>query len=74
MKGTGSHKQKINLSISLEGIKLIDATSNEVISTHPIPLISYISRDTSDPRAFGFVFGSPSDGHQFIGIKVQLPM
>ena len=73
VKGTGSHKKKIILSISLDGIKITDEKSREVISQHPIPLISYISRDTSDNRAFGFVFGSPSDGHQFIGIKTDGP-
>lgn len=71
VKGTGSHKQKIILSISLDGLKLTDEKTKEVISQHPIPLISYISRDTSDTRAFGFVYGSPSEGHQFIGIKTE---
>ena len=71
VKGTGSHKQKIILSISLDGLKLMDEKTKEVISQHPIPLISYISRDTSDTRAFGFVYGSPSEGHQFIGIKTE---
>ena len=71
VKGTGSHKQKIILSISLDGLKLLDEKTKEVISQHPIPLISYISRDTSDTRAFGFVYGSPSEGHQFIGIKTE---
>jgi len=71
VKGTGSHKQKIILSISLDGLKLMDDKTKETISQHPIPLISYISRDTSDNRAFGFVYGSPSEGHQFIGIKTE---
>lgn len=71
VKGTGSHKRKIVLSISMDGLKLLDEKSGEEISHHPIPLISYISRDTSDNRAFGFVFGSPSEGHQFIGLKTE---
>lgn len=71
VKGTGSHKKRILLSISLEGIKISDEKSGEVLSTHAIPLISYISRDTSDNRAFGFVYGTPAEGHQFIGIKTE---
>lgn len=71
VKGTGSHKKRILLSISLDGLRLMDEKSREEISHHPIPLISYISRDTSDNRAFGFVYGSPSEGHQFIGIKTE---
>lgn len=71
VKGTGGHKRKIVLSISMDGLKLLDEKSREEISHHPIPLISYISRDTSDNRAFGFVYGSPSEGHQFIGLKTE---
>lgn len=71
VKGTGTHKKKILLSISLSGLTLMDEKSKETISHHPIPLISYISRDTSDSRAFGFVYGTPHDGHQFIGIKTD---
>lgn len=71
VKGTGAHKKKILLSISLSGLTLMDEKTKETISHHPIPLISYISRDTSDSRAFGFVYGTPHDGHQFIGIKTE---
>lgn len=71
VKGTGQHKRKILLSISLVGLTLTDEKTKEIISYHSIPLISYISRDTSDSRAFGFVYGSPQEGHQFIGIKTE---
>ncbi len=42
MKGTGSHKQRIALTVSLDGIKLFDDKSKELISAHPIPLIRYV--------------------------------
>jgi hypothetical protein len=35
-----------------------------------VPQISFISRDETDSRAFGYVFGSSTTGHQFIAIKV----
>lgn len=39
MKGTGAHKQRITLTVSLDGIKLFDEKTRELISAHPIPLI-----------------------------------
>lgn len=71
IKGTGSHKQRIQIHISFDGVVLKDEKTGEVISSHTIPMISYISRDISDKRAFGFVHGSPDSGHQFVGIKTE---
>lgn len=71
IKGTGSHKQRIIIQISLNGVRISDEKGGELVSHHSIPLISYISRDVSDNRAFGFVYGSPESGHQFIGIKTE---
>uniref|UniRef100_T1L0Q0 PID domain-containing protein n=1 Tax=Tetranychus urticae TaxID=32264 RepID=T1L0Q0_TETUR len=71
IKETGSHKQRIIIKISLEGVTIKDEKSGETISSYSIPLISYIARDASDKRAFGFVYGSPDTGHSFIGIKTE---
>ncbi|RWS06641.1 Phosphotyrosine-binding disabled-like protein [Dinothrombium tinctorium] len=70
-KAKGTHKERINISISTNGIKITNEKTNEVISDQKIPLISYISRDASDTRSFGYVYGAPETGHQFIGIKVE---
>ncbi|KAK7501487.1 hypothetical protein BaRGS_00007291, partial [Batillaria attramentaria] len=40
-----------------------------LLYTHPVHQISFISRDVTDSRAFGYIFG-PGDGtHRFFGIK-----
>ncbi|KAI1289861.1 Protein disabled [Halotydeus destructor] len=57
---SAAHKQRVRLSVSLGGLRLLDEKSGALVSQHPIPLISYISRDTGDERAFGFVYADPS--------------
>lgn len=67
----GGHKRRIHLYISFEGIKIADAMSAEQLFHHTVPQISFISRDETDTRAFGYVFGNSTTGHQFIGIKTK---
>ena len=45
-----------------------------VIYHHPVNLISFISQDITDARAFGYVFGSTEEPHQFIAIKTEKPV
>lgn len=71
IKEAGSHKQRISLHISFDGVTLKDEKTGDIISSHSIPMISYISRDITDKRAFGFVYGSSDTGHQFYGIKTE---
>ncbi|CAL1266534.1 unnamed protein product [Larinioides sclopetarius] len=71
VKTSGDHKQKIILNISLNGIMIKDEKSGELLHHHPIHKISFISQDTNDNRAFGYVFGSPQTGHEFFGIKTE---
>ena len=33
--------------------------------------ISFIAQDTTDTRAFGYIFGSPDTGHRFFGLKTD---
>jgi hypothetical protein len=33
--------------------------------------ISFIAQDLSDSRAFGYIYGSPENGHRFFGIKTE---
>ncbi|XP_054162167.1 formin-J-like [Oppia nitens] len=70
-RGLGGHKRKTHLFISFDGIKIRDAQSSELLYHHSVPQISFISRDETDSRAFGYVFGSSSTGHQFIAFKTQ---
>lgn len=72
-RGLGGHKRKVHLFISFDGIKIRDANTSELLYHHSVPQISFISRDESDTRAFGYVFGSSSTGHQFIAFKVCQP-
>ncbi|CAL1298071.1 unnamed protein product [Larinioides sclopetarius] len=73
VKNTGPHKRKITISVSLQGIKIKDEKTGAVMYHHPVSLISFISQDISDARAFGYVFGSTSEPHQFIAIKTEKP-
>ncbi|XP_077981178.1 uncharacterized protein LOC144436300 isoform X2 [Glandiceps talaboti] len=69
-KSAGEHKQRITLSITLTGIRIIDERSGIVEHTHPVHQISFISRDPSDNRAFGYVFGAEGS-HKFFAIKTE---
>ncbi|GFY59797.1 protein disabled [Trichonephila inaurata madagascariensis] len=73
VKNIGPHKKKINICVSLQGIKIKDEKTGAVMYHHPVSLISFISQDISDARAFGYVFGSTNEPHQFIAIKTEKP-
>lgn len=73
VKNIGPHKRKINICVSLQGIKIKDEKTGAVMYHHPVSLISFISQDISDARAFGYVFGSTNEPHQFIAIKTEKP-
>ncbi|XP_070563677.1 disabled homolog 1-like isoform X2 [Ptychodera flava] len=69
-KSSGEHKQRITLSITLSGIKIIDERSGIMLHSHAVHQISFISRDPSDNRAFGYVFGVEGN-HRFFAIKTE---
>ncbi|XP_067119277.1 protein disabled-like [Centruroides vittatus] len=71
VKLAGEHKQKILLGISLDGVKIKDEKSGELMYHHQVHKISFISQDVGDTRAFGYVFGAPHSGHQFFAIKTE---
>lgn len=71
VKTSGQHKQRIIINISEEGIKLIDLRTATLLHHHPVHKISFISRDVSDRRAFGYIYGTEEKTHKFFGIKTE---
>ena len=52
-------------------VQIRDAQTLELLYHHLVPQISFISRDESDQRTFGYVFGCSQTGHQFIAIRTE---
>ncbi|KAL3869910.1 hypothetical protein ACJMK2_042533 [Sinanodonta woodiana] len=71
IKISGVHKQKIVINVSLEGVKIIDVRTQAVQHTHAVHKISFISRDMTDSRAFGYVYGVGDGTHKFFAIKTE---
>lgn len=67
-RSQGKHKQRIWINISLSGIKIIDERSGVIEHEHVVNKISFIARDVTDNRAFGYVCGAEGQ-HQFFAIK-----
>ncbi|NXI94470.1 DAB2 protein, partial [Psophia crepitans] len=67
-RSQGQHKQRIWVNISLTGIKIIDEKSGVIEHEHPVNKISFIARDVTDNRAFGYICGGEGQ-HQFFAIK-----
>ncbi|KAM4053620.1 disabled homolog 2 isoform 2-T3 [Anomaloglossus baeobatrachus] len=67
-RSQGLHKQRIWVNISLSGIKIIDEKTGVIEHEHPVNKISFIARDVTDNRAFGYVCGAEGQ-HQFFAIK-----
>ncbi|XP_043215813.1 protein disabled-like [Amphibalanus amphitrite] len=71
IRAAGEHKQRIVISVSIDGLRLRDERSGDCLYHHPVHKISFIAQDMTDKRAFGYVFGSPDTGHQFFGVKTE---
>lgn len=73
IKGTNSHKKRIVLKISFDGVKVFDEKTNEILHHHEVSQISYIASDDTDNRTFGYVSDVPNKAHQFICFKTSGP-
>ncbi|XP_031430139.1 DAB adaptor protein 1a isoform X4 [Clupea harengus] len=67
-RSKGDHKLKVFLTISFGGIKIYDEKSGVLQHHHAVHEISYIAKDTTDHRAFGYVCGKEGN-HRFVAIK-----
>lgn len=67
-RSQGKHKQRIWLIISLTGIKIIDEKTGVIEHEHVVNKISFIARDVTDSRSFGYICGAEGQ-HQFFAIK-----
>lgn len=67
-RSQGKHKQRIWINISLTGIKIVDEKTGVIEHEHVVNKISFIARDVTDNRAFGYVCGAEGQ-HQFFAIK-----
>ncbi|XP_059213870.1 disabled homolog 2 isoform X4 [Centropristis striata] len=67
-RSQGKHKQRIWVNISMSGIKIVDEKSGVIEHEHVVNKISFIARDVTDNRAFGYVCGAEGQ-HQFFAIK-----
>ncbi|XP_064189590.1 DAB adaptor protein 1a isoform X8 [Anguilla rostrata] len=67
-RSKGEHKQKVFLTVSFGGIKIFDEKSGVLQHHHAVHEISYIAKDITDHRAFGYVCGKEGN-HRFVAIK-----
>ncbi|XP_017307790.1 disabled homolog 2 isoform X1 [Ictalurus punctatus] len=67
-RSQGKHKQRIWVNISLSGITITEEKTGAVLMEHAVNKISFIARDVTDNRAFGYVCGAEGQ-HQFFAIK-----
>ncbi|XP_041127064.1 DAB adaptor protein 1a isoform X12 [Polyodon spathula] len=67
-RSKGEHKQKIFLTVSFGGIKIFDEKTGILQHHHSVHEISYIAKDITDHRAFGYVCGKEGN-HRFVAIK-----
>ncbi|XP_071495179.1 uncharacterized protein [Diadema antillarum] len=70
VKTSGEHKPRIIINVSIEGVRILDERTREVLHQHEVHRISFISRDPTDFRAFGYVTGEQGN-HKFYGIKTE---
>lgn len=71
VKSSGQHKQRILFNISLEGLRIKEQSNGQTLYSFPVSKVSFIAKDVTDNRAFGFIYGSPEEKHKFYAIKTE---
>uniref|UniRef100_A0A914CTU2 Uncharacterized protein n=1 Tax=Acrobeloides nanus TaxID=290746 RepID=A0A914CTU2_9BILA len=72
VKQSGSHKPRIFLNVSMDGLKIKDERNSAILYRFPVEKVSFIARDSTDYRAFGFIFTDENGKFKFFGIKTAL--
>lgn len=74
VRRSGQRKQRIWFNLSSKGFKIKDQKTEVVLFNFPITKISFIAKDITDDRAFGFVYeGMQHRTFKFYGIKTEKP-
>ncbi|KAK8788108.1 hypothetical protein V5799_022116 [Amblyomma americanum] len=65
------HNQRVQLAVSLQGIKIRDGKTGELVFHYPVPQISFIWQDTSGARAAGYTYVAQDESYRYIAIKTD---
>ncbi|CAF0772088.1 unnamed protein product [Rotaria sp. Silwood1] len=71
VRARGEHKQRIQLNLTVNGVKVIDEATKVQIADHEVTRISYVILDPGDIRAFGYIYNTSDGRHQFWAIKTE---
>ncbi|XP_077519583.1 disabled homolog 1-like [Amblyomma americanum] len=71
VRASRQHKRRVHLSLSLQGIRIRDEKSGELLFHHPVQQIMFISRDTGDARAIGYIYMAQDRSFHYIAIKTE---
>ncbi|CAF4936298.1 unnamed protein product, partial [Rotaria sp. Silwood1] len=69
----GEHKQRIQLKLTMIAVKIIDDATKKEIVNHELDRISFVVIDPRDLHAFGYIYNTSDDRHQFWAIKTERP-
>ncbi|KAK8767804.1 hypothetical protein V5799_005415 [Amblyomma americanum] len=71
VRASGQRKQRVHLAVSLQGIKTHGEMTWVLIYHHLVHPISFISQDTSEARAAGYIYAARDDSYHYIAIKTE---
>ncbi|KAK8788104.1 hypothetical protein V5799_022120 [Amblyomma americanum] len=65
------HKQRVQLTVSLQGIRIRDEKTGARLFHHPVQHISFISQDTSNTLATACIYVAQDESYRYITIKTD---